>query len=478
MIDQANYSDQTCYNQYVMAFRRKMTEAGLHPSTIRSFENYYRHVCSGHSGMIAESDLEPLKSLTRYEDLHGYLKDGIRELPRTAVIKLNGGLGTSMGMDRAKSLLEVKKGLTFLDIIARQVLRIRSDFNAPVPLILMNSEGTQEDTRSFLRRYSDLPVGRIPMDFIQNRVPKIRQSDLSPVDYPDDRDLEWNPPGHGDIYSALHVSGCLDALLRQGYLYAFISNSDNLGAELDPAILGYFISGGFSFLMEVAERTDADRKGGHLARHRDGFFVLREIAQCAPEDREFFADITKHRFFNTNTIWIDLVKLRDTLSETGGCLDLPLIRNRKTVNPRDPDSEPVFQLETAMGAAISSFRNATAISVPRTRFFPVKTTDDLIGLWSDAYEITDNFRLRLAPGRSRGVITRLDEKHYRMIDQLQKRFPAGAPSLVNCEEWQIEGDVYFEEGVVVSGTVKIINRAGSPGTIRAGTLIQGLYNLD
>ncbi len=221
------------------------------------------------------------------------------------------------------------------------------------------------------------------------------------------------------------ISGCLDNLLDKGYRYAFISNSDNLGAELDPSILGYFASGNYSFMMEVAERTDADRKGGHLARHRDGCYILREIAQCAPEDRDCFADINRHRFFNTNSIWIHLEKLRETLRKTGGFLGLPLIRNRKNLNPRDPDSEAVYQMETAMGAAISSFKNSTAICVPRTRFLPVKTTDDLIGLWSDAYVITELFQLRLAPGKKQGVISRLDERFYRMVGQLQKPLSGG-----------------------------------------------------
>lgn len=459
-------------------FRRKMTAAGMHPLSIDIFEKYYVQLCRGDSGIIPESDLVSLENPARFEDLKQFTECGRRNLSRSVVIKLNGGLGTSMGMERPKSLLEVKNGLTFLDIITRQVLRLRDDFNAPVPLILMNSNVTYAETREYLKRYPGLPIAGIASDFIQNRVPKIMQSDLTPASYPQDPDMEWNPPGHGDIYASLMISGCLKKLLERGYRYAFISNSDNLGAELDPSILGYFISSGFSFLMEVAERTDADRKGGHLGRHRNGQLILREVAQCAEQDRIFFSDINRHRFFNTNTIWIDLEKLGEILGQTNGYLGLPLIKNRKTVNPLDPSSGPIYQMETAMGSAISIFPNAAALWVPRTRFFPVKTTDDLIGLWSDAYEISDTYHLQLAAGKRTAVISRLDERFYRMIGQLQSHFASGAPSLIQCDSWQVLGEVFFEHNIRIVGSARIENRSGSPRTIPSGSVIQGDYFLD
>src|SRR5438105_1204399 len=83
-------------------------------------------------------------------------------------------------------------------------------------------------------------------------------------------ELEWCPPGHGDIYTALVTSGMLDALLDAGYEHAFVSNSDNLGAVLDPRILAWFAAERIPFLMEVADRTEADRKGGHIAQRPGG----------------------------------------------------------------------------------------------------------------------------------------------------------------------------------------------------------------
>lgn len=452
-------------------FREKMLQAEVHPLTISLFERHYNRLVSGEMGIIDENEIFPLESLPNSENLAEFTKIGVDGIASAIVIKLNGGLGTSMGLDCAKSLLEVKQGLTFLDIISKQILRVRSEFNAMVPLLFMNSERTRRDTLPVLKKYPSLVHKDIPLDFIQSRVPKIREKDFAPVTYLPDPELEWNPPGHGDIYYSLYLSKCLDTLLSSGYRYAFISNADNLGAELDPAILGYFISHNCSFLMEVARRTDADRKGGHLARHKDGYLILREIAQCSEKDRIHFSNIEKYFFFNTNSIWVHLEKLRDLLIHNDEFLDLPLIRNVKTVNPRDPESEKIIQLETAMGSAISKFENAEAICVPRTRFLPIKTTDDLIGLWSDAYYVTEKYHIRLVPECKSAPISKLDRNYYGMIDQLRSRFPHGAPSLKHCKSWSVEGDVIFEKGVVVHGSPRIINSSGTVKTIPAGTFI-------
>lgn len=187
------------------------------------------------------------------------------------------------------------------------------------------------------------------------------------------RDNEWCPPGHGDLYAALVGSGSLDRLLRDGFKYMFVSNSDNLGASLDLKILTYFAQKDASFMMECCERTENDKKGGHLAiRKGDKHLILRESAMCADADEPAFQDITKHRFFNTNNLWIRLDKLKEIIDKNGGFIPLPMIMNKKTVDPKDDSSQKVVQLETAMGAAIECFDGATAITVPRTRFAPVK----------------------------------------------------------------------------------------------------------
>lgn len=431
----------------------KMRAEGLGDAAVESFARQYERLRDGETGTLAESEIEPVASLPDAEEL---TEEASKEvLDSVVVIKLNGGLGTSMGMTKAKSLLEVKDGRTFLDLIAEQILDLRSRSGARLPLILMNSFATREDSLAALDAYDDLSAG-LPPDFVQNKVPKIDQDSLEPAEWPDDPALEWAPPGHGDLYTALVTSGMLEALIDGGYRYAFVSNSDNLGAVLDPRILAWLASSGAPFLMEVADRTSSDRKGGHLARRAsDGGLVLREIAQTPDEDVDAFQDTSRHRFFNTNTLWVDLHALRDVLGDAG-VLDLPMIVNRKTVDPGDRSSTPVIQLETAMGAAIGVFEGAAALRVPRSRFVPVKTTNDLLSLRSDAYVIGDGRAVHLAAERD-GVppFVDLDADHYKLVADFDARFPSGAPSLVGCDALRVVGDVTFGRDVVVRGDVTV-----------------------
>lgn len=441
-------------------FAARMQAAGLPEIVIRTFAHYYRQLAEGRTGLLAEAEIAPVEALPDAGQFGAELAEaGRAALAQTIVLKLNGGLGTGMGLERAKSLLVVKHGLTFLDIIARQALRCAA------PLVLMNSFSTRADSLAVLARYEDLARHGIPLDFVQHKIPKVLAADLSPADWPADPDLAWCPPGHGDIYTALLTSGMLDALLRRGYRYAFVSNADNLGAVLDPTILGYFVRNRLPFLMEVADRTAADRKGGHLARRRDGRLILRESAQCPAEDMPAFQDIGRHRYFNTNNLWLDLEVLQTVLTARQGILGLPLIRNRKPLDPRDPTSPAVYQLETAMGAAIELFEGAAAVRVPRTRFAPVKTTDDLLAVRSDAYVLTEDWQIVANPRRRlpEPPVVNLDGRFYRLIDDLEARFPFGPPSLVDCERFTVRGDVWFGRDIVCRRIVEI--DAGDSGPL-------------
>ena len=440
----------------------KLRADGAGEEVVAAFRHYAGQLAAGETGLLREADLEPVLELPDADALPDPGPDAAELLDAVVVVKLNGGLGTSMGMTRAKSLLAVKDGLSFLDIAALQVERLRERTpSAPrIPLVLMNSFATREDSLAALARHPGVAADA-PADIVQSRLPKLRDDgSCAPVDWPADPSLEWAPPGHGDLYPALVASGALAGLLERGYRYAFVSNADNLGAVLDPRILAWLAAERISFLMEVADRTAADRKGGHLARRAGGGLVLREVAQTHEDDLDAFQDVARHRFFNTNSIWLDLRELAAVL-DRDGFLALPLIVNRKTVDPADPASTPVVQLETAMGAAIAAFPGARALRVPRTRFAPVKTTDDLLVLRSDAYALDDLGRLVLDLARGgRAPLVRLDPEHYRLLADFDRRFPAGAPSLKDCDALTVRGDVRFGAGVVVRGTVAV----GEPGT--------------
>ncbi len=451
----------------------KMREAGLAEEAVAYFRHYYEQLVAGEEGMVPESDIEPVEELPTIEDLE--TDDAARReaLDQAVVIKLNGGLGTSMGLEKAKSLLEVRDGETFLDVIAQQTLELRREEGARLPLVLMNSFHTRDDSLAALECYEDLSVD-LPPDFMQNRIPKIRADDLQPVSWPDDPGLEWCPPGHGDVYTALVTSGMLDELLANGYAYLFISNADNLGAVLEPQILAWMATEEIPFVSEQCQRTEADRKGGHLARGSDGSLLLRESAQTADEDKAAFEDIERHRFFNTNNLWVDIRALKELFERRDGVLGLPMIRNSKTVDPSDPSSPDVYQLETAMGAALGVFDGARAVLVGRERFTPVKTTNDLLGLRSDAYVIDERRHVVISPERTRGALfVDLDPDSYKLLPGFEERFPEGAPSLVDCDRFTVRGDVEFGSGVVARGKVEI-DRSGEGRTrIEDGAVLEG-----
>ncbi|MGH2881620.1 MAG: UTP--glucose-1-phosphate uridylyltransferase [Solirubrobacteraceae bacterium] len=450
------------------ASEQKMREAGQPDEAIRNFASAYRRLESGESAMLPSAELEPAGDVDALEDLPDA---NAGALDRVAVIKLNGGLATTMGLRSPKSLVEARDGRSFLDIIIGNTLALRRRYGARLPLVLMNSQATREDTTRALESHPDLDAG-LPVHFIQSMEPKLDAESLAPESWPPEPSLEWCPPGHGDVYSSLRSSGMLDALLDDGFRYAMIANADNLGATPDARIAGHLERGGIPFLMEVVEGTEADRKGGHIARRRaDGQLVLRETAQTPPEDQESFRDYRRWRYYNTNSLWVDLRVLKDKLDETGGVLELPLIVNRKTVDPRDPSSPPVLQLESAMGAAIGSFKGAQLLCVPRTRFVPVKTTDDLLVLRSDVYTLSDDLVVSAVPERVGHLpYVELDPHFYKLLDDFEKRFPGGAPSLREADRFVVHGDVTFGEDVRVRGAVEL--DVDEPTRIDAGTTLE------
>lgn len=463
--------------------------------------------------MIPESSIAPVDDLPNSEEFSKDKPD-TSLLAKTVVLKLNGGLGTGMGLDKAKSLLQVKGNDTFLDLTAKQVIQMRKEYGFNVKFMLMNSFSTSADTLAFFHKNYPSLAKEEGLEMMQNKVPKLHAETFEvrnvlqkhthggdkflsesysthvfacilavsqnnniiflplfpflctvlyqtkPATCPSNRDNEWCPPGHGDLYAALVGSGRLDQLLKDGFQYMFVSNSDNLGASLDLNILTYFAQNETPFMMECCQRTENDKKGGHLAlRKKDNQLVLRESAMCLEADEDAFQDVTKHRFFNTNNLWIRLDKLKEIIDANGGFIPLPMIKNKKTVDPKDDTSQKVVQLETAMGAAVECFDGATAICVPRTRFTPVKKCNDLFLLRSDAY-VLQNFKPVLNPkcGGKAPVIS-LDSKKYKLVDALDEATEDGIPSLVRCKRLTVTGLVKMSKKTTFVDEVSITNKS-------------------
>ena len=450
-------------------FAKKMHAAQMSETVISSFKYFYDKLADGETGLLSRDTISvpDEKRIMDYNELGNGEKAPLEKL---AVIKLNGGLGTSMGLAKAKSLLKIKDEHTFLDIIARQIMHYREIKKKDIPLLFMNSFNTSDDTLQYLEKYSRLKLNKLPLDFLQNKFPKVLAESLSPFEDSDDL-MTWNPPGHGEIYMVMKQSGVLDMLLARGYRYIFISNSDNLGAVVDSRILEKMANDNISFIMEVCYRTEMDKKGGHLAGDVNGKLILRESAQCPAEEITEFQDINHYRYFNTNNLWVDLQALDQKLAENDNFLQLTPIMNKKHVNGKN-----VIQLESAMGAAINVFADSHAVVVNRDRFLPVKKTNEFLAVLSDAYELTESWQLELAEGRKQAPQVNLDEHYYKNINDFEERMARGIPSLKHCESLNVSGNIYFGENVRVNGKVSISASRKEEELVNR-TFSDGEYNL-
>ncbi|WP_435300055.1 UTP--glucose-1-phosphate uridylyltransferase [Timonella sp. A28] len=444
--------------------QEKMVEAGIAPIAIDTFTRFYKLLEQHNSSYMREDEITPVERVVWLKDVlgdHTTHEVDTAALGKTAVVRLNGGLGTSMGLQSPKSLLPVRDGKTFLDIIAAQTLTARATHNVKLPLVFMNSQATDEQTCAALEAYPNLAVPDVPLTMVQNYEPKLVADTLEPVEFPQSPELEWCPPGHGDLYTVLQTSGVLESLSAQGIEYLFVANVDNLGAYPSPEIASWFEQSGSSFVIEVAERTVADRKGGHLVV-KDGRLALREGAQIAPEDAEAAGDISVHKYFNSNSLWIRVSALQALLKEHNGVLPLPLIANAKTVDPADKTTEQVIQIECAMGAAIELFEDAQALVIDRSRFLPVKTTNNLLVLRSDIFDLDET--ARLIARRAEPLVT-LDPEWYAMMSDFDQRIGLHVPSLMNAESLTVTGPWTFSSGVSVKGDAVLTHDSSVEETV-------------
>ncbi|MBR4399751.1 MAG: UTP--glucose-1-phosphate uridylyltransferase [Aeriscardovia sp.] len=449
----------------------KMRAGGEKESEIDAFTRLFRAFNSlKNDSWIKEEDIEPLGKVPSIRDI--VVKEANpADLASTAFIKLNGGLGTSMGLRAPKSSLPVveKNGevLSFLDIIIRQIQTSRRRLGITFPLIFLDSLHTSSPTLQEAEKLGFSNPGGIPMELMQNREPKILP-DGSPASWAQDPSLEWCPMGHGDIFNVLYTSGLLDLLLEKGIKYLFISNCDNLGARPSTKIASYFASLPASFMMEVARRTPSDVKGGQIVRDKfSGRLVLREMSQVSPEDMKFATDISRHMYFNTNNLWIKVEALKERLEEVKGDFDFPIIVNKKTVDPSDPGSLSVVQLETAMGSIISQFRASACLEVDRPRFLPVKTTDDLLVMRSNRFHLTNLYEMEDGDYHLPRII--LDKRYYKNISDFDERLPF-IPSLAAAASVKIEGDWRFGKDVSFFGNVQLKDN-GKPNFVPDGSFV-------
>jgi len=411
----------------------------------------------------------PEEAVIPYENLATPSKAAIQQmLGKLVVVKLNGGLGTSMGCKGPKSVIAVRNDLTFLDLAVQQIEYLNKTFDADVPLVLMNSFNTDEDTAKVIKKYAGLRV-RI-LTFNQSRYPRIKKESLMPLaqDLYGDKE-EWCPPGHGDFYQSFKFSGLLDEMVNEGRNVCFVSNSDNLGAVVDVNILNQMCSSGEEFLMEVTEKTRADVKGGTLTWYENKLRLL-ELAQVPKEYKEEFKSIKKFNVFNTNSIWVDLNAVQRVLEE--GTLDMEIIVNHKTINAGIDQLQNIIQLEVAVGAAMKCFEKCKGIKVPRSRFLPVKQTDDLLLIKSNLYNL-EHGTLKMSPARMFGTtpLVKLGALNFSKVKDFMSRF-ATIPDVMELHHLTVSGNVNFGRNVVLKGTVIIIANHGDRIDIPNGAILE------
>lgn len=418
-------------------------------------EGFIRLVSRYLSGEEEKIEWEKIKTPTDevvvpYVDLAPLGEDTKELLDKLVVLKLNGGLGTTMGCTGPKSVIEVRNGLTFLDLIVRQIESLNNKYDCKVPLVLMNSFNTHDDTIEIVQKYSNSNID-IHI-FNQSQYPRMVAEDLTPWPCNGRTDKDgWYPPGHGDVFSALLNSGKLDELISQGKEYVFIANSDNLGATVDLKILNHLVKNQTEYCMEVTPKTLADVKGGTLISY-EGRVQLLEIAQVPEEHVSEFKSIEKFKIFNTNNLWVNVKAIKRLVE--ADALKMEIIPN-----PKEVDGVKVLQLETAAGAAIRFFDRAIGVNVPRSRFLPVKATSDLLLVQSDLYTLEGGFVIR-NPARVNPTNPSIDlGPEFKKVGNFLKRFKS-IPSIIGLDSLKVSGDVWFGSGIVLKGKVIIESKQG------------------
>ncbi|KAL9261761.1 UTP--glucose-1-phosphate uridylyltransferase-like protein [Drosera capensis] len=377
----------------------------------------------------------------------------IREfLDKLVVLKLNGGLGTTMGCT----------GPNHSCLAADLRQSLNSKYGCKVPLVLMNSFNTHDDTLKIVEKYSNSNVEI--HTFNQSQYPRLVVEDFVPLPCKGHAGKDgWYPPGHGDVFPSLKNSGKLDLFLSQGKEYVFLANSDNLGAIVDLKILSHLIQNKNEYCMEVTPKTLADVKGGTLISY-EGKVQLLEIAQVPDEHVKEFKSIEKFKIFNTNNLWVNLKAIKRLVE--ADALKMEIIPN-----PKEVDGIKVLQLETAAGAAIRFFDNAIGINVPRSRFLPVKATSDLLLVQSDLYTLEDGFVTR-NKARANPANPSIElGPEFKKVGDFLKRFKS-IPCIIELDSLKVTGDVWFGSGVVLKGKVTISAKYGSKLEIPDGAVLE------
>jgi UTP--glucose-1-phosphate uridylyltransferase len=302
-------------------------------------------------------DIEPLPERTSDEGrrLEQLGLDAIRR-GELAVVVLAGGMATRMG-GVVKALVEIRPGLKFLDARLAERAHWSAVADAPLPLVLMTSYATDDPIRETLGGTLD---GRRVDAFTQGV--SLRLTPDGHLFRTADDLPSLHATGHGDLPDSIRGAGTLGRLIDEGVRVVWIANLDNLGAAIDPLVLGKHLDRGAPLTVEVVEKVPGDRGGSPF--RVDGRPVILESFRV-PED----VDEDAVGVFNTNTFLVDAAQLRDL------DMDWTWFRVEKSVEER-----PAIQFERLIGELTSALRSSFLLvprSGPDSRFIPAKDHAEL-----------------------------------------------------------------------------------------------------
>jgi UTP--glucose-1-phosphate uridylyltransferase len=273
-----------------------------------------------------------------------------------ALVVLAGGMATRMG-GVVKALVEALPGSTFLDLRLAEQRAVTQRFGAVPPFWLMTSAGTDSGIREALGSAND---GDRIATFVQELSLRLTPSGDLYLD--EDGQPSEHAPGHGDLPDALRRSGLLKRFVERGGHTVMLTNLDNLGGTLDPAIIGFHLAHGKPVTSEVVDKLEDDRGG--IPVRVDGKLRVLEEFRIPPS-----FDPKTVRVFNTNVFHVSARAL----------LGLDMKWSFYTVKKRVGNAE-VIQFERILNE-ITDELDTVYLHLPRTgtdaRFLPVKDPQEL-----------------------------------------------------------------------------------------------------
>ncbi|XP_011011034.1 PREDICTED: probable UTP--glucose-1-phosphate uridylyltransferase 2 isoform X2 [Populus euphratica] len=428
--------------------RKDERELSTKESSKEILESVQSKNMSNISSLIGEVLVVPYQNLAPASNDIAEIKN---LLDKIVVVKFNDTLGTALGFNGPKSLIGIRDGLTSLDLIVNQIQSLNLTYGCHIPLVLMNTIRTHDDSLKALEKYSTSNVDILPLS--QGEHPQKKSSSgQSSAD-------ELYPSDHAAAFlSLMKSSGTLDVLLSQGKEYVHVVSSDNVAAAVDPRIMSHLSQNNIEYCMEVTPTTSYLSKS-KMASQQQGKFELAEIARALPKD-----STEKFKFIDTRSLWVNLKAIRRLV-------DTNALKIENLSISKEVEGDQMVLQETAAGSTIQLFDKAISVNVPQFRVVQLNATSDLLLLQSDLYSTSEGVLVRnTAQANPANPCIELGPE-FEKVSDFQCRFKS-IPSIVGLDSLKVAGDVWFGADVVLKGRVSIVAKPGVKLEIPDGAVLE------